>query len=165
MNEKRQLFIVVGVILLAIAVIIGGIVISKKIDEELEQERREAEYKAKIEPLMEDFKSYYSDLSFEIEYRVLDYGGHLRVVYYIDGDKSIEDYFLARKKDFYKGFSPLVKYGTVEHIIIYINGEEFTEIDDWFEEKERYLSLCRDGNCPLTREYGSDYCEFHQPKH
>ena len=163
-KAMKKIIIMIGVLILLAIIVFVGVRI-KKLEE---RERLEAFYDSEVENLMEDFKATYPDLSFEITHKLLidDNGDVMWCVYYIDGDDTLEDFFRKKEKYFYNGFSSLASQGMIEHIIIYINGEEWTECRDWYKEledaKRNITRTCRVETCYNDREGSSDYCQFHK---
>lgn len=157
---NKKIVIVFVCIILFVAIMIGCFFISKNIHEKRRKEAQEAARNAEIESLIEEFKAEHSSITFDITYRYIFVDGE--VVYYIEGDSNIEEYFSQKKKEYCDGFSSLTEYGSVEEITVYINGEVYVKINSLDDEIEEVKRTCRHENCTSWCDAGYKYCSYHK---
>ncbi len=135
--NQTLLILIISIVAFCLICVIAAIAI-KNAKISREKKKQKAAYHAIIEGYVKDFKKAHSSLTFEIKYNVLNYQYEEEtVLYYITGDPSLKEYFSQQKKNFYQGFSYLVEYSVLEHIIVYINGSRWVEIENWFDEEQR----------------------------
>lgn len=136
MKEKMMIFGVCGVAFLLIFGIV--FIIIKSTNDHRKRKRYEAAYHMLLDGYIKEFQAAHSFLNFEISYRVLSYECEKEsVLYYITGDDALKEYFASKTKEFYGGFSLLVEYSVLEHIVVYLNGARWLEVDDWRKEQAR----------------------------